>query len=171
VRDQGIPAFLSSLGRTMLEGPTHTQYSHCFVVLDEFTVMEPWPSGARAIDIDELGGELPVIYAWPRGLAQDEGLQQALTSAARSLDGTPYSHSDYVLWALWLMGVRLRRVRRRLDSPLRMPPARFIVEVYRRAGMDLVAPGDFDVRELSLGDLGSIVLESDWDLRSVVTRW
>lgn len=155
----GFTGFRASLGQALLA--ENTSYNHAFIVLNEKEIIEPWPSGVRLSSLRNYDGEY-VAYGFLPGLNESE--QALLASAALSLDGVRHGMRDHVTLALHRYGWHSRRVRRQLTSKRRLLPAQFVVEVYRRAGLELF-PG-FQVGDVTMEDVGELLLMSaQWELR------
>jgi hypothetical protein len=145
------------MGQRLL-GPS--DYNHCFVVLDDRYVIQPWPSGARIRPLDDFDGEL-VTYGWLLGLADER--RERIAAAAYGLRGVGYGTSDYVALSLYRSGWRGRWADQVSDSA-RLLPAQFAVEAYWRAGVYLMP--DRDSHDVSLDELGNLFLSmADWELR------
>ncbi len=156
----GFTAFRATLGQALTNETT--TYSHAFVVVSKTDIVEPWPCGARVSDIDEYAEE-HVAYGFLPDLSRKH--RQAVATAALSLDGVPHGMVDYLALAAHRYGWKGRRLRRRMANPGRLLPAQFVLETYRRAGVELM-PG-FDPGDVTMEDLGSMLLTStDWELRS-----
>ncbi|MFF4777526.1 hypothetical protein ACFY05_32185 [Microtetraspora fusca] len=149
----------------MLTGES-TRYTHAVIVLDRVRIIEPWPSGVRISHRDDYAGEY-VAYGWPGTLSGAQG--DAIASAALSLDGTRYGMADYLALMLVRMGARSVRARRRVSSTGRLLPAQFVVEAYRRAGVDLLEGRS--QYEATLDDLGNLFLSDSWELRVPAVRF
>ena len=148
---------VSVLGRA--HGINITRYDHAFIVLDDYTAMEPWPSGARLTQLEDFD-ENPVAHVWMPAL--DDAARQRVTHAARALDGATYRARDFHVITSWRRGRRGRRVCRAISDARRLPPGRFVAEAYRQAGVPLFG-GRPDV---TVGDLAALtVTVNGWDQR------
>lgn len=153
----GLTGFRACIAHRLLGESAH--YNHAFVVIgDGRTAIEPWPTGARVVDISSYGDR--VTYGWLAGLSPAR--RDAIAAAAMSMDGIGYGATDYTALAAHRAGSRRRWVRRRVDSAHHMLPARFVVEAYWRAGVYLEP--DRAPHEVTFGHLGELLLSSRaWD--------
>lgn len=155
----GTAALRAALGQMLLN--EITSYSHAFIVVDDTTIMEPWPSGARITDICDYEEEV-IAYGWIPGLTPDQ--RHALVRGALQLDGIGHGLTDYLALAAHRYRWRSARAGRRMASARRLLPAQFVAESYRRAGIDILpgfAPGD-----VGMEDLWKMLLTSTtWELR------
>lgn len=146
----GWASFIAAVGQFALTEPS--TFTHAVIVLDGWTAMEPWPSGARHIGLEEFD-DVPITYIMPSFGGRE---RRAIIEAARSLDGTPYGIRDYQALALWRSGWRGKRVARTVTDTGRLLPAQFVAEAYRRAGVPLFT--DRHVMDVTIGDLSSLLL-------------
>lgn len=149
----GFTGFMVTLGQWFngdLSG-----FSHAFVVLDDETVMEAEPGGAKITPLSHYS-ERPVRYSRWFPLTRVE--RAAIVEQARALEGTPYSFADYLALALVRLGIRPKRLLHYVASSNHMICSQLVDYVYCRAGVHLfsdgrpsqdVTPGDLD-RVLSL---------------------
>lgn len=153
-RAYGYAGFVNTIAH--LATAERLRYTHAFIVLDAVTAMEPWPSGARIVDLAEFDG-MPVAYVWLPAL--DEEDRRRLVTAARALDGTPYLTRDVAAAVLWRLGWRGRRLERTLALPRRLTPGQFVAETYRRSAVRLLG----SPHEVTVGDLAGLTV--------TVERW
>lgn len=161
----GITRFRASLGHRLLGESTH--YNHTFVVIGDNRAIEPWPTGARIITLDEFDGE-DVAYGWLSGLSDRQ--RESVATAALSLRGIGYGLADYIALSAARAGSRHRRVIQRMHDPNRLLPAQFVDEAYRLAGVYLLP--DRAAHDVSLDQLGELFLTStEWELRVPCTLY
>jgi hypothetical protein len=155
----GYAAFRAALGQ-FLTNETAT-YNHAFIVIGHGAIIEPWPSGARVSALADFEDEY-VSYCFLPDLIRSQ--RQAIASAAMQLDGIGYGMADYAALAAHRYRWAARRTTQRLASPRTLLPAQFVVEAYRRAGVELM-PG-FAMGDVTMADLGALIMESSgWELR------
>lgn len=94
-----------SAGQALSGDPS--QWTHAFLVLDETTVIEAQPHGARIVPLAPyLAPDAAVfLHAWPR---LDANQVMRLRAEAHRLVGTPYSFLDYLSLAALALGTRPR---------------------------------------------------------------
>ena len=79
-------------------------FTHAFVVLDDETVIEAMPGGARIVPLADRLDWRPIAWSWMIPLTDAQ--RQAISDAARELEGVPYSFLDYVSLGLLHTGIR-----------------------------------------------------------------
>ena len=156
----GFTAFRATLGQALIN-ETST-YSHAFIVVANDQIIEPWPSGARLSSLADYEDE-DVAYGFRSDLS--DSARAALAAAALSLDGVRHGLTDYLALAMHRYGWSNRRATHRLADYRRLLPAQFVVETYRRTGLNIL-PGT-DAGNVTLGDLGALMLTAEeWELRT-----
>ena len=150
------------------------KFTHAFLVLDDETVIEAQPGGARitplsvytsrpegtVIFTDEpVQRELDAYYTRKRGwnagadLHEFEArLREKLVDFGRSLNGTPYNYIDYLAIALDRFGFRPRLIRKRMQRHDRLICSQLVDYVYTMAGIHLFDDGR-DPFDVTPGDL------------------
>lgn len=149
---RGITGWLVGLGQ-FLNGDASI-FSHAFVVLDDGTVMEAQPGGARITPL-ETYSRRPVAFS--THLATTEAQRDEIVRQARLLEGTPYSFLDYLALALTRLRVRPRWLRRYVASTGHMICSQLVDEAYRRAGVHLFTDGRLS-QDVTPGDLANRLL-------------
>ena len=135
-----------------------SRYTHAFIVLDDGTVMEAMPSGAR---IRPLGpAHSPIAFSWVIPLTDDR--RARIVAEARACEGVRYGFSAYLHLALSRFGVRWPWLIRYLERNGRMICSQLVDYVYARAGVQLFDDGraPFDVTP---GDLANLLIERYWN--------
>lgn len=159
--DFGLSTIGGSLGRfvsfAQLVVGDPSRYQHAFLVLDDETVVEAQPGGARITPLSRWlanEGHRPLAFS----VTELSPLQRALLVAAgRRLVGTPYSFLDYLSLALLARGIRPRWVARRVKNSGHLICSQLVDLVYQQAGLPLFAdnrdPGDVTPGDLAYVDL------------------
>jgi hypothetical protein len=156
VRVPGVFGWLIGLGQ-LLAGDA-SRYTHAFVVLDDGTLIEAMPGGARIVPLSTWPAER-VAYGWIIPLTERQ--RAAVVAAARSYEGVGYGFVDYAALALARFGVRPAWLRRFIGSSRRVICSQLVVQAYRDAGVELFADGRAAM-EVTPGDLANLMVERDW---------
>lgn len=117
----------------------NARYSHAFIVIDPYTIVEPWPDGVRIAALADYHGDY-VAYGWLVDITDAQ--RQAIVTNALACDGVGHGMADYLALAAYRIGLRTRRIVRRVQDPRRLLPIQFIAEVYWRAGLELLPGAD-----------------------------
>ena len=150
---------LISLGQWLVGDAS--RFSHAFVVLDDGTVMEAMPSGARIAPLADVLACRPLAFSWAIPLTPIQRFD--IVAAARSLEGTRYGFSAYLHLALSRFGIRWAWLSRHLERNGRMICSQLVDVVYRRAGLQLFDDGRA-CHDVTPGDLANLLIERDWRL-------
>jgi hypothetical protein len=127
------------------------RFTHAFIVLDETTAMEPWPTGARLVGLAKFATS-PVAYVWLPDL--DDKDRDRLVAAALALDGTPYRVRDMGALLMWRLGRRGVRTVRTVTDRRYLTPGQFVAETYRRAAVPMFD----DPHGITIGDLTALIV-------------
>ena len=153
----GVVGFLVSLGQWIIGDAS--RYTHAGVVLDDRSVMEAMPAGARLAPLDEVLSRRPLAVSWAIDLTP---LQRALVvTHARGMEGARYGFTAYLHLALLRFGIRWPRLIRHLGRNRRFICSQLVDETYRRAGVQLFDDGRACF-EVTPGDLANLLIERDW---------
>jgi cell wall-associated NlpC family hydrolase len=120
-------------------GDGFSRYSHAFVLLDDATILEAEPGGARIRPVEEYPAELITWSSWD--LSALPGMRSLIVTHARLLLGTPYSFLDYFALATHRLHLSAPGLQRYVASTGHMICSQLVDEVYRRAGLQLFADG------------------------------
>jgi hypothetical protein len=153
----GLTGVLVSLGQWIVGDGS--RYTHAFVVLDDDTVMEAMPSGARIRTLDHAKTHEPIAYSWAIPLTDEQ--RTLIVGQARVLEGTRYGFTAYLHLALSRFGIRWPWLIRHLRRNGRMICSQLVDEVYRRAGIKLFTD-DRAAHDVTPGDLANLLIERDW---------
>lgn len=126
------------LGEFLL-GDGVTPYEHAFLVLDDGTLIEAQPGGARIAGLDEYAGR-HVEFVSPE-LSMEQ--RYAICEKGRELRGTEYGFSDYLALALHRFHLPIPGLRRKIASPGSLICSQLVDLAYQRAGVQLFADGRF----------------------------
>jgi hypothetical protein len=137
-----------------------SRYTHAFVVLDDGTVMEAKPSGARIRPLGHAHTRTGTAYSWAIPLTDEQ--RAAIVAEARACNGVRYGFSAYLHLALSRFGIRRPWLIRYLERNGRMICSQLVDAVYTRAGVQLFDDGraPFDVTP---GDLANLLIERYWN--------
>lgn len=136
-----------------------SRYTHAFVVLDDDTVMEAMPSGARIRTLDHAETHEPIAYSWAVELTDEQ--RMLIVQQARVLEGARYGFSAYLHLALSRFGIRWPWLIRYLRRNGRFICSQLVDEVYNRAGVRLFEDGRAP-HDVTPGDLANLLIERDW---------
>jgi len=153
----GLLGLLISLGQWVIGDAS--RYTHAFVVLDDGTVMEAMPSGARIRSLDHALMHQPIAFSWAIPLTAEQ--RAAIVAEARACERVRYGFSAYLHLALSRLGIRWGWLIRHLERNGRMICSQLVDHVYARAGVQL-----FDDRrapfDVTPGDLANLLIERYW---------
>lgn len=133
-----------------------SKYSHCFVVLDDKTVMEAMPGGARIAPLDEYLGSAIFIDWEPT----DEQ-RSIIVSEALKLEGIPYNFLNYLQLALARFKIQPKWLVKRIQDSEKLICSQLVDEVYRLAGVHMFDDGRLPM-DVTPGDILNRYLEKDW---------
>jgi hypothetical protein len=168
---QGKVGFWVDKGQEIVERQKY-KYTHAFLVLDNDTVIEAEPGGAKLSPLapylkrrDTIFSDEPVqqymdkFYARNKGqvygsqLADEENrIREKIVDFGRSLKGTPYNYLDYLAIGLDRFGIHPALIRRRLSRTDRLICSQLVDYVYQHAGIHLFDDGR-DPANVTPGDL------------------
>jgi uncharacterized protein YycO len=141
----GLSVIGGGLGRAIWFGQAvigdRSKWTHAFLVLDEETVIEAMPRGAR------LAPLAPFVDKGERGQAVFSRLKltdeqrATVVQVGREFAGTPYSFLDYLSIGLEHLRVRPTWVQRRVETSRRMICSQLVDRAYDIAGVHLFADG------------------------------
>jgi hypothetical protein len=153
----GLLGVLVSLGQWIVGDAS--RFSHAFVVLDDGTVLEAMPGGARIAPLADVLARRPLAFSW--ALPLTEAQRADVVAHARALAGVGYGFSTYAHLALLRVGIRWGRLDRRIRRSGSMICSQLVDEAYRRAGVTLFDDGR-PAHEVTPGDLANVLIERDW---------
>jgi hypothetical protein len=128
------------------------RFTHVFVVLDDDTVIEAMPNGARYAPLDREY-KTDVMYA--RLPLTDEQRQQVVVEARRLMarpGGIKYSFTDYLALALKHWGINARLLRNYIKKSDRMICSQLADYLISHAGFKLFDDGRLS-QDVTPGDL------------------
>lgn len=132
-----------------LNGDGFSLYSHAFVLLDNGTILEAEPGGARIRPATEYPDSLVAWSSWDL----TPGQRASIVAAARGLLGVPYSFADYFALAAHRLHIPAPGLRRYVASSGHMICSQLVDEAYRRAGLRMFSdgrwPGDVTPADLA----------------------
>ena len=150
----GVLGFAIKVGQ-LLNGDT-SRYTHAFIVLDRYTVMEAQPGGARVASINLYKNA--AVFS---GIPLSDEQRERVVAIARSLEFTPYGFWDYLALALTRLRIPSGWLRRRVADSGHMICSQLVDQVYTRAGIKLFTDGRLS-QDVTPGDLANLLLERDW---------
>jgi len=128
------------------------RFTHVFVVMDDDTVIEAMPNGARFAPLDREY-KTDVLYA--RLPLTDEQRQQVVVEARRLMarpGGIKYSFTDYLALALKHWGINARFLRKYIQKSGRMICSQLADYLISHAGFKLFDDGRLP-QDVTPGDL------------------
>jgi len=128
-------------------------WTHAFVVLDDRTVLEAMPTGARVTPLDSYWSR-PTFIDDPVSLTAEQ--RGRIVAQARVLTGVPYGFGTYLWLGLSRFGLRPRQLERLVSSGRSMMCSQLVDEVYRRAGVHLFDDGRIP-GDVTPGDLARLM--------------
>jgi len=112
-------------------------YEHAFIVLDDHTLLEAEPGGARIAGLDEYAGR-HVEYVSPDLTAEQRA---AICAAARHYVGVGYSAADYFAIAAHRFHIPMPGLRRYIASTGHQICSQLADQCYQDAGVQLFNDG------------------------------
>lgn len=153
----GTVGALVAAGQLVAGDPS--PFTHAFVVLDDETVIEAMPGGARIVPLEDRLDWRPIAWSWMIPLIDVE--RQAISDAARQLEGVPYSFLDYISLGLLHTGVRRSYVLKRVKSSGHMICSQLVDATYLRGGVHLFDDGRWS-GDVMPGSLANLMLHPRW---------
>lgn len=114
-----------------LNGDSFVDYEHAFIALDDGTLLEAEPGGARIRPITDY--PRAIYSGWT--LTSDQ--RAAIVAQARTLIGVPYSAADYLALAAHRLGVPVPGLRHYIGDSGHMICSQLVDEVYWSAGLHM----------------------------------
>lgn len=149
-RITGFTGWWVNLGQS-LTGDS-CRYTHVFVVMDDDTVLEAMPGGARYAKLDREY-KTDVVYA-RLPLTEDQRFK-IVTEARRLMarpGGIPYSFTDYLALALKHFGINAKRLRSYIQNSGRMICSQLADYLLSHAGFQVFSDGRLP-QDVTPGDL------------------
>lgn len=135
-----------------------SRYTHTFIVLDDGTVMEAMPSGARIRPLAHYAGRKHLGFL-RIPITDAEGTR--IVVAARALEHRGYGFLDYFALALLAVHIRPRLLRDFVRRSDRLICSQLCDLAYETAGLHLFADGRLN-QDVTPGDLANLAVEVDW---------
>lgn len=130
------------------------RYTHVYIVLDDDTVIEAMPGGARIASIHGRHPDEGMFYYSRLPLTTEQ--REAIVREARALiarpGGVPYSFMDYVALALARFSIKPKWLRDYIEGSGRMICSQLVDYIYCKAGIKLFNDGRLN-QEVTPGDL------------------
>lgn len=120
-----------------LNGDGFADYEHAFIVVNNDTVVEAEPGGARLAPLSEYDPTGVVFSSWNL----TDGERARIVAAAMFKVGTPYSALDYFALAARRFHLPLPGLRRYVQSSGHEICSQLVDDVYRTAGVPLFTDG------------------------------
>lgn len=118
-------------------GDGFSKYAHAGILLDDATILEAEPGGARIRPMTEYATDLMAWSSWDL----TPGQRASIVAAARGLEGVPYSFVDYFAIAAHRFRLPLPGLRRYVSSSGHMICSQLVDEAYSQADVHLFADG------------------------------
>jgi hypothetical protein len=140
--DFGLLVGVDPVGRLIrvgewLNGDGFSRYSHAFVLLDDDTLLEAEPGGARVRPVSEYPTDLVAWSSWNLTDAQ----RAATVAAARRYEDVPYSAADYLALAAHRLHVPAPGLRRFIATSDHMICSQLVDQVYLDAQLRMFDDG------------------------------
>lgn len=153
----GALGLLVSLGQWLVGDAS--RYSHAGIVLDDGTVLEAMPTGARIAPLAAVLVRRPLAFSWAVPLTAEQ--RAAVVAGARTLEGSRYGFAAYLHLALLRFGIAWGWLIGRLERDHRFICSQLVDHVYAQAGVHLFTDGRAHF-EVTPGDLANCLIERDW---------
>lgn len=148
----GFTGFWVSLGQWIMGDGC--RYTHVYIVLDDDSVIEAMPGGARIASLHGRHADEGMFYYSRLNLTEQE--RQDIVREARALiarpGGIPYSFVDYLALALARFGIKPNWLKKYVTGSGRMICSQLVDYVYCKAGIKLFNDGRLS-QEVTPGDL------------------
>jgi len=159
-RIDGLLGLAIALGQWLIGDAS--RYSHAGIVLDDGTVMEAMPTGARIAPLADVLARRPLAFSWAVPLTTEQ--RADIVAGARALEHARYGFTAYLHLALLRFGVRSKWLIARLRRDHRFICSQLVDHVYTEAGVHLFVDGRACF-EVTPGDLANVLIERDWQLQ------
>lgn len=153
-RISGITGFFVMLGQA-LSGDA-SRYTHCYVVLDDGTVMAGQPGGAHKDNLSLYASQAAYLQM---DLTDEQ--RQNIVTIAKSLEGTPYGWFNYLAIGLARFNIKPKWLLKYIASNKTMICSQFADVVYERAGIQLFNDGRLEGL-VTPGDLANWIIDHNW---------
>lgn len=112
-------------------------YSHAFTLLDDDTILEAEPGGARIRPVTEYPASAVTWSSWDL----TDGQRAAIVAAARQREGTPYSALDYFSLAAHRLHIPAPGLRQYIASTGHMICSQLEDQIYLDADLHMFSDG------------------------------
>jgi len=154
VRIGGLLGFFVMLGQA-LSGDA-SRYTHCYVVLDDGTVMAGQPGGARRDNLSIYENKAAYLQM---DLTDEQ--RSNIVEIAKSLEGTPYGWLNYLAIGLARFNIKPQWLIKYISSNKRLICSQLCDLVYEKAGIQLFNDGRPEGL-VTPGDLEYWIIDHDW---------
>jgi cell wall-associated NlpC family hydrolase len=122
-----------------LNGDGWTGFQHAGILLDDGTVLEAEPGGARIAPVSEYDGSDITYSSWDLTDAQ----RASVVAVARTQVGVPYSALDYLVLALHRFHIQAPGLRARIATSKRAICSQLCDQIYHAAGLNMFTDGRY----------------------------
>lgn len=155
--DFGIVAISGRIGRLIrigqwLNGDGYKDFEHAFIVLDDDTLIEAEPGGARIRPLTQYDGTNVLYSDWDLTDHQ----RHDIVACARALKDTPYSVLDYLSLVLVRLHVRPKWLLAYVESTKHLICSQLVDVCYEEAGIQLF-DDDRPAGDVTPGDLCTVL--------------
>lgn len=129
-----------------------SRYTHAGIFLDDGTIIEAMPGGARIVSNEAT------LRRRPLAISQfdiDEDARARIVEIARGYKGVPYNFADYLTIGLDSIGIRPKWLRNKIHSSKSMICSQLVDKIYSVAGVKLFDDGR-DPGDVTPGDLAHV---------------
>lgn len=129
-----------------------SRYTHAGIFLDDGTIIEAMPGGARIVSNKATLSRRPLAISQFELTDEQRAL---IVKNARTYKGVPYSFLDYLCLGLDAVRIRPKRLRSRIHGSGNMICSQLVDRIYNVSGIQLFDDGR-DSGDVTPGDLAHI---------------
>ena len=156
----GLTGFFIRTGQVLVGDAS--RWTHAFIVIDDQTILEAQPTGARLAPLSSVLDGRPIAASYAIRLTSEESAR--IADVSMKYVGVKYGFSAYLHLALTFVGIDSARLRKYLSTNRRLICSQLVDQIYHDAGIHLFDDGraHYDVTP---GDLANLLIEVDWSNR------
>lgn len=150
----GWLGFWINIGQALARSAS--RYTHAFIVLDDETVLEAMPGGARIVPLSNYLGR--AVFS---DVPLTDEQRRAIVNEARALEGTPYSFLDYLSLALLHWKIRPDWLKNYIESSGHQICSQLVDFCWMRGGFHIFKDNRLP-QDVMPGDLANWLIEREW---------
>lgn len=131
--------------------------THVFLVLDDGTIIEAQPGGARIGSLSRYAKRQVLYSRLPLTMEQ----RSQVTEVASTYKDVPYNFLAYVYLALWRVHIRPDWLRRKVQDSGNMICSQLVDKILEQVGMNLFTDNRLN-QDVTPGDIYSLLARNGW---------